>query len=247
MYSELRSEHIHRTTWALGQRIEERFPGAGLGKVCSALEALAEDVDEVVDRLRRPIWVVRIAGGIGIAVVLTVTFALGGVTLREASRGPGSLPEFLQAVEAAINDVVLIGLAVYFLATLESRIKRRLALRSLHRLRSLVHIVDMHQLAKDPEHLLSPGHDTRSSPERRFSRFEMSRYLDYCSELLSLTSKLAALHVERFSDPVVLEAVNDVEQLSAALSGKIWQKIMILDRTRPEIVESHAVPAAPAF
>jgi hypothetical protein len=29
----------------------------------------------------------------------------------------------------------------------------------------------------------------------------------------------------------VLAAVNEVEGLTTALSGKIWQKIMILDRT----------------
>jgi hypothetical protein len=36
--------------------------------------------------------------------------------------------------------------------------------------------------------------------------------------------------VQRFDDPVTLSAVNDVENLTAGLSRKIWQKIMILDR-----------------
>jgi hypothetical protein len=31
--------------------------------------------------------------------------------------------------------------------------------------------------------------------------------------------------------PVVLAAANEVEGLTTALSGKTWQKIMILDRT----------------
>ena len=57
----------------------------------------------------------------------------------------------------------------------------------------------------------------------------MSRYLEYCSELLSLVSKLAALHAQDLQDPVVLEAVNDVESLTADLSRKVWQKITILD------------------
>jgi len=71
---------------------------------------------------------------------------------------------------------------------------------------------------------------TASSPRRSMPRFELSRYLDYCSELLSLTSKVAALYVQDSQDPVVLDAVNDVETLTTGLSGKIWQKIMILDR-----------------
>jgi hypothetical protein len=54
------------------------------------------------------------------------------------------------------------------------------------------------------------------------------RYLDYCSELLSLTSKVAALYVQHLNDAVVLAAVNDIESLAASLSHKIWQKIMII-------------------
>ena len=60
--------------------------------------------------------------------------------------------------------------------------------------------------------------------------FELSRYLDYSSEMLSLLSKTAALYVQHFNDPVTLSAVNDVEELTTGLSRKIWQKIMILDR-----------------
>ena len=51
--------------------------------------------------------------------------------------------------------------------------------------------------------------------------------------MLSLSSKLAALHVQYVNDPVVLDAVNDIETLAASLSNKIWQKIMILDRLAP--------------
>ena len=93
----------------------------------------------------------------------------------------------------------------------------------------MAHIVDMHQLTKDPEHLLVPEMRTPSSPDRQFTRFELSRYLDYCTELLSLASKLAALHAQCVNDPVVLDAVNDIEVLASNLSNKIWQKIMILD------------------
>ena len=70
---------------------------------------------------------------------------------------------------------------------------------------------------------------TASSPTSGLTRFQLSRYLDYCSELLALISKLAALHVQYLNDPVVLNAVNDIETLAGDLSSKIWQKIMILD------------------
>lgn len=55
------------------------------------------------------------------------------------------------------------------------------------------------------------------------------RYLDYCSEMLSLIGKLAAFYVQKFDDPVALAAVNEVEELTSGLSRKIWQKIMIVN------------------
>jgi len=94
----------------------------------------------------------------------------------------------------------------------------------------------MHQLTKDPERLMSPREDTPSSPERVMSAPELGRYLDYCSELLALTSKIAALFVQQFNDPVVLSTVNEVETLVTGLSGKIWQKITLLDRPSPSPV-----------
>jgi hypothetical protein len=100
----------------------------------------------------------------------------------------------------------------------------------IHQLRSVAHVVDMHQLTKDPERLTSPAPDTQSSPERTMTPVQLGRYLDYCSEMLSVTSKLAALLVQRFSDEVILDAVNDIETLATGLSGKIWQKIRLIDR-----------------
>ena len=77
--------------------------------------------------------------------------------------------------------------------------------------------------------MVSVGGDTPSSPARTLTRFEVTRYLDYCSEMLSLTSKVAVLFAQAFPDPVVTEAVSDIERIAAGLSQKIWQKIMILE------------------
>jgi hypothetical protein len=62
------------------------------------------------------------------------------------------------------------------------------------------------------------------------SQFELIRYLDYCTEMLSLTGKLAALYMQNMRDPVIIEAVNEIEDLTTGLSRKIWQKIMILNQ-----------------
>jgi hypothetical protein len=91
----------------------------------------------------------------------------------------------------------------------------------------------MHQLTKDPQSLIVDA-PTASSPARTLTSFELGRYLDYCSELFSLASKVAALYVQYLNDPVVLEAVNDVETLGAGLSNKVWQKIVALDHRAPD-------------
>jgi hypothetical protein len=103
-----------------------------------------------------------------------------------------------------------------------------ITLDALHRLRSLAHVIDMHQLTKDPTVLLD-AHKTSVSPERTMTRFELTRYLDYCSEMLALIGKLAALYGERMRDSVVIDAVNDIENLTTGLGRKIWQKITIIE------------------
>ena len=87
----------------------------------------------------------------------------------------------------------------------------------------------MHQLTKDPERLRARQVSTPSSPKQNLTPAELGRYLDYCSEMLSLIGKLAALYVQKFDDPVALAAVNEVEDLTTSLSRKIWQKIMIIN------------------
>ena len=60
------------------------------------------------------------------------------------------------------------------------------------------------------------------------SAADLARYLDYCSEMLSLTGKVAALYVQNFEDGVALQAVNEIEDLTTGLSRKIWQKLTIV-------------------
>jgi len=65
--------------------------------------------------------------------------------------------------------------------------------------------------------------------------FELTRYLNYCSEMLSLTNKLAAVYAQHLPDSVVIDAVNDIETLTTNLSGKIWQKITIIDAAKRRV------------
>lgn len=231
MYYELRLENIVETAEKLRLRITERFPESGLSEIAAELVRIARETGPVLTQMRRPHRLLQIA------VVLLAVLLIGvPVFLIVGSGLPAleidGLAGLIQVIESAIQDIVFISVALYFLLTLESRLDRRVSIRELQRLRNIVHIIDMHQLTKDPEHLISSGMTTPSSPERRLNHFEMSRYLDYCTELLSLSSKVAAVHVQSVNDPVVLSAVNDIENLAANLSNKIWQKIVIIDAER---------------
>jgi hypothetical protein len=228
MYRQLDESKIIRTLERLRDRIGERFPEAGLRKVSENLLVLARETSACVDYLRRPNWPLRLVTGVTVAgmVALLVTLALS----VPVPAGVSGLADVVQGIEAAVNDVIFFGLAVYFLLTIETRLKRRRALKTIHQLRSLAHIVDMHQLTKDPERAMLTQSDTASSPARAMTLPELGRYLTYCSELLSVTSKVAALLVQYFDDAVVLSSVNEIEDLTTGLSSKIWQKLTILDR-----------------
>ncbi|VAW72486.1 hypothetical protein MNBD_GAMMA10-585 [hydrothermal vent metagenome] len=138
--------------------------------------------------------------------------------------------EVITIAESVINDIIFIGIAIFFLVTAEVRIKRGRALEALRDLRALSHVIDMHQLTKDPAKISKNSTQTPSSPSRTMSAFELTRYLDYCSEMLALTGKISALYVQNFNDSVVLAAVNELETLTTSLSRKIWQKIIILHK-----------------
>ena len=245
-YRQLDEIQIVATITRLRARIEERFPTSGLGRVGGELLALASEATECVSYLRRPLWWLRLGVTVVITGMLAVVFMVAASVRVPA--GVNGLGDFIQTVEAAINEVVLLGVAVFFLVRIEGRLKRRRALAALHELRSVVHIVDMHQLTKDPERLLFGHADTASSPARTMTALELGRYLDYCSEMFSLSSKVAALFVQHFDDPVVLSAVNEIETLAAGFSNKVWQKITLLERlpAGPGIASDRVEPAASA-
>lgn len=225
-YRSLDAAKIARTVSVLRDRISERFPDSGLGRVAEELSGVAE---EAVGRSRwvaRPIWWLRL--GVWTLVVLMLAVFVGGLYQLRLPARVSDIVSLVQLMESGINDLVLIGAGVFFLVTLETRLKRKVVFRAIHELRSLAHIVDTHQLTKDPEFARGEARATTSSPRRTLSRFELSRYLAYCTELLSLTGKVAALYVQHFDDPTTLEAVDDIEDLTTGLSRKIWQKIALL-------------------
>jgi hypothetical protein len=226
-YRTLDVEAILKTLRRLERRIDERFPHSGLLAICHELVSLAQEVQQRANAIAAPnvalratVYVMISAGVVGLLIIaFAIKFRIGSTELLSVFQG----------VDAAVNIVVLLGAALFFMISLETRLKRNHSLRDLHIFRSIAHVIDMHQLTKDPSSVLASGSATASSPERAMSSFELTRYLGYCSEMLSLTSKLAALYAQNLPDPVVIDAVNEIESLTTNLSQKIWQKITIVD------------------
>lgn len=227
MYRCLNSEKILNTISTLSRRISERFPGSGLNRVCEELLTIAGESQTRIAWIGKPHRALRIL--IGALVVLMVGVLVLVLGLASWPRNGFDLVVLVQASEAGLNVFILVSAAILFMVTAETRIKRRRALKAIHELRALAHVIDMHQLTKDPERLLARRLETPSSPKQHLTASELGRYLNYCSEMLSLIGKLAALYVQKFDDPVALNAVNEVEDLTTGLSRKIWQKIMIIN------------------
>ncbi|MCE9608522.1 MAG: hypothetical protein K8U03_26860 [Planctomycetia bacterium] len=232
-YRNLRPSEIVETIDVLRRRIQERFPASGLYQVACELHRISEESVIRAQRIRRPNIGLRF--GILLIAVLVAWLIWQGAKFIRMNDEVFQLEHFVQSVEASLGSAVFIGAAIVFLFSLELRMKRARALDAVRELRSLAHIIDMHQLTKDPERITRKGSRTASSPKRSMTPFELGRYLDYCSELLSLTSKTGALYVQEFPDEVAIEAVDRLTNLTTDLSRNIWQKIMILETTVPDI------------
>jgi hypothetical protein len=224
-YRTLDVTKVIATLKTLEERIVARFPGSGLSRVCASLIDIANQTSKRIEYVARPNWLLRLLliAMAAVAIVILVYLA----AQIPALKGTDQWSDAVQGLDAVFNLLVLLGGAAFFISTLETRWKRARAMPALHELRSIVHVIDMHQLTKDPSAMGAPH--TAMSPKRDLTPIELVRYLDYCSEMLSLTAKCAALYAERLSDPVVADTVGDIERLVSGLANKIWQKISIIE------------------
>ncbi|MCW5774776.1 MAG: hypothetical protein KIT16_24230 [Rhodospirillaceae bacterium] len=239
MYRRLDPAAIADTLGTLERRIAERFPERGLRKVCAELTTLARLSGDRIRRISAPQYGLRLATGAVIAFGLALLVYVS--LLLDVKREGTNVYGILQGFESGFNIVVLVGAAIFFIARSETRWKRKQAMEALHELRSVVHVIDMHQLTKDPNTFGPDAAPTASSPQRDLGPYALGRYLDYCSEMLSLAAKVAALYAQSSKDPVVIDAASDIGATTINLSNKIWQKITILHQTMPA-----AGAAAPA-
>lgn len=228
-YDLIDPRRVTETLETLQKRIQERFPDSNLLGVCETLVRFSNVARRRSRSIARPNIFLRF-----VQLLILLSFGLGAIWVGRQvefplrlQTGSNALSVF-EGVEAIINLLILLGAGAFFVFTLEERMKRRRALSDLHRLRSITHVIDMHQLTKDPAAILNHGPRTASSPVRDMTEFELTRYLDYCTEMLSLAGKLSALYAQSSNDPVVINTASDLERMTANLASKIWQKIMTI-------------------
>jgi hypothetical protein len=237
-YRQLDAARLGQSISALTERIRERFPDASLAQVSTELLTISTEHSAQISRISRARPLLRLF----VALLITALAALLVYVIRLidfSKTSADSVYSVLQGIEATLNIFVLVVGSLIFMVSVEQRLKRNRALRALGELRSIVHVIDMHQLTKDPASLFAGGAPTANSPKRTMTPFQLGRYLDYCSELLALTGKVAVLYAQSLPDPVVVEAVSDLERLTTSLSQKIWQKIAILEASRRSPTGDH--------
>ena len=226
----LESKRVIETIDRLTLRIRDRFPTSDLYEVCRHLYGIAKRTQQTAERIARPVWALRLVIA-GLIVIFGI--AVAAILLNYRPEERVTLFGLVQAIEAGANVLILLSLGAAFLWSIETRIKRGRAIRAINELRDIAHVIDMKQLTKDPDGVGSQARPTTHSPERHFDAYTLGRYLDYCTEMLSLTSKLGYLYVENLHDTEVTNAATELENLCSGLSRKIWQKIVILQTHTP--------------
>jgi hypothetical protein len=229
MYRHLRHDGIARTAEQLRLRVSERFPNSGLSKVAAELADIARAAELRAGEIVKPIAWLRNTVYSGVILLLTICTFIVVKYLPDA--GDYNLSDFVQILDGAMNVMVISGGAIFSLVTIENRVRRSRALKAAHELRAVAHVIDMHQLTKDPDRVMGASSPTEHSPNVKLTPAGLTRYLNYCTEMLSLIGKIGAYYIQDFDDPVAIEAVNDLEALTTGLSQKMWQKIMIVHQS----------------
>jgi hypothetical protein len=212
------------TSAELEKWITREFQEAHLAIVAREVHAFAQEAVAKAEKIRQPIWPLRL--GIWTILALTAAGAIHGVVTH-------AITDTLKFLDSTKGAAVYLSVFGAIFIGLEIRWKRHRALKAVAEIRALAHIVDMHQLAKDP-----PIEQFRESGQQ----VKILEYLHACTALLALLSKVAQFYVENFPDPVATNAVNDFELITTGLSNKIWMKILSLKNIEVPVVRDDYMP-----
>ncbi len=227
----LREDKLLETIENVRKRIDQRFPNSGLSGIAGEIIEITRESLARAQAISRPDFWLRV----GLAVLLVIAIVAVIVYFQSNEEQLPPRQHLLQFLDSTKGVIAFLSAMAVFLITLETRLKRRRALRAMNQLRAVAHIIDMHQLSKGPDlgHGIEPV-DVGGIP---MDADGMRRYLRFCTELLAVISKIGQVYVQDFPDPAAQVAVDNFESLTTGLSSKIWQKLMMLDRTQSDAAD----------
>ncbi|MFH0783656.1 MAG: hypothetical protein V2B20_17115 [Pseudomonadota bacterium] len=228
---------IQNTIEKLYLRISDRFPNSGLSCICTKLHDISLEMNATLQWIAKPNYPLRIfTYAIIFGILLATILSISSIHFASSTI---NISDLIQMLGSGLEGTAIACAGIIFIITFENKRKRTKIISSINRLRCISHTIDMHQLTKDPDAIKMVNITTPHSPKRELKKHELGRYLNYCSEMLSLTSKLGFLYIQDFPDPIATDAVNDLENLTNGLSRKTWQKIMLIDK-----ISGDMIPAA---
>ncbi len=239
------AEMLSETATSIHRRIVERFPQANLRNLAASVAIKVENVADAAKRDFAPRWFITLVLFLLVTAVLSA--AGWGLYRMGLHFGSPDWTELVQSADAALQMILVIGVAVWSLLSLGHKLQRSRQLAYLESLREFIHLLDLHQLEKDPDRLSRrPDENTSSSPkmEHVSTAFLMGRYLDYVSELLAVVATMAAYYAANARDEVVLGVVREIGASASQHRLHIGQKAAILAQL--ELKESVSAPVQEA-
>jgi hypothetical protein len=207
---------IVQTAENLARSISDKLPESTLASLAAELAAIARATDERARQARRPIYAIRCVSLLAIGASLVgIFYLLGHIHTRWDF---GTITEFFEATDAGFNLLILLAGALWFLVTIEERVKRTRALASLGELREFIHVIDVTQLYYTPDLYKVDPASSRTSLNLDYT------YLLFCTQMLAVISNLAPLYTRGATGDSIWRAASDVEMLANAIATKLVSK-----------------------
>jgi len=213
-------DRIVETATNLASDVAAHLPGSALASLAGELKSITATARDRGHKARKPIVAVRLLSAVAIvAGLLGLWYVAGHI---HAKWEFGTVNEVFDGIHTGFELFVMFTGALWFCATLESRIKRKAALTAIEELREFIHVIDVTQLYYTPD-LYGSRVGGSSSP---LSLDES--YLLYCTQMLAVISNLAPLYTRGAPGDSVLRAASDVEMLAIAVSTKHMSKAEVV-------------------
>lgn len=216
MQTKLRAEDIQEMLEKQKVQLYKDFPTSTLNNTCESMLTISREINRTIKEVNKRNYIVT--GLLCILSVLifssiTYTWKKLNITFTEIN-----VSDFVQMFDASFSFLILLGSGALFLISYQSKARKKKLTRAISKLTGLAHVIEAHQLSKDPHS--HPFQDDE----------QLIKYLGHCSDLLALTSKIGFLYVQAFDDPETQAVESGLENLISGISRKVWQKIMIIQK-----------------